>query len=199
MRRLTEYQAIIVDMDGTLYYQKMVRQRMLKEMMMRPWRIRDFLIVKKYRELFEGGLDEQERYLVLPADAPAIINEWMIERPLPYLKMFRDKKLIDLLVRVMKLNAKVIVYSDYPVIEKLRALDFSPNLAYTSADTGCLKPNADGITRLLRQHAIIPERCLVIGDRNEKDGALANSMSADALILPASIEDRAVLYKNMKI
>ena len=29
MKRLTEYQAIIVDLDGTLYYQKPVRLAML--------------------------------------------------------------------------------------------------------------------------------------------------------------------------
>ena len=166
MKRLTTYQAIVVDVDGTFYYQKPVRQKMLKEMMMCPWRLRDFLIVKKYRELFERGLDERERYLCLPADAPAIINEWMIERPLPYLKMFRDVMLIDLLAEVMKTNTKVIVYSDYPVLEKLRALGFTPDLAYSATDTECLKPNADGIIRLLRQYEIVPEQCLVIGDRD---------------------------------
>ena len=79
MKRLTHYQAIIVDTDGTLYYQKPVRQKMLKEMRMCPRRLRALMIVKKYRDLFECGLDERERYLCLPADAPGIINVWMIE------------------------------------------------------------------------------------------------------------------------
>jgi len=47
MKRLTEYQAVIVDLDGTLYYQKPVRHAMLKEMALHFWRLRDFLVVKK--------------------------------------------------------------------------------------------------------------------------------------------------------
>ena len=41
------------------------------------------------------------------------------------------------------------------------------------------------------------EQCLVIGDRDEKDGALARGMGSDVLILPPSNEDRNALYDNM--
>ena len=44
MKPLTNYPAIIVDLDGTLYYQKPVRIAMLKEMVLHFWRFRDFLM-----------------------------------------------------------------------------------------------------------------------------------------------------------
>jgi beta-phosphoglucomutase-like phosphatase (HAD superfamily) len=51
MKRLTEYQAIIVDLDGTLYFQKPVRMAMLNSMALHFWKFRDFLIIQKYRKL----------------------------------------------------------------------------------------------------------------------------------------------------
>ena len=47
MKKLTDYQEIIVDLDGTLYYQQPVRMAMLKEMALHFWKLRDFLVVKK--------------------------------------------------------------------------------------------------------------------------------------------------------
>ncbi len=197
MNKLTDYQAIIVDLDGTLYAQKPVRRAMLRTMFFHLWRYRDFLIVKKYRELFERGLNEQDRFSRLPDGAPTIIREWMILRPLPYVAKYRDRELIALLEKAQSAGETVIVYSDYPVREKLEALAFSPNQAYSSEDTGSMKPEPAGLVRLLQAQEINPAYCLVIGDRADRDGPLAKNMGASSIILPSRAAERATLYRAL--
>ena len=120
----------------------------------------------------------------------------MIERPLPYVKKYRDGELIDWLKSAMDSGCIVIVYSDYPVQEKLIALGFTPNQAYSAEDIGSMKPDATGIVRVLCEQGIEPERCVVIGDREEKDGLLARNMGTEAVILPSDKAGRKAFYEQ---
>lgn len=197
MKKITDYKAIIVDLDGTLYYQKPVRLAMATVMASRFWRIKDFLIVKKYREMFEQGLTEEERMKLLPDGADKIINEWMIQRPLKYVRKYRDKEMIADLDGLIASGFTVIVCSDYPVKEKLGAIGFEPHHAYSATDLGCMKPDAEGLARVLRKLGIKPDDCLVIGDRYEKDGLLARNMNAGYVILPKGRKERKELYSRL--
>lgn len=199
MRRLSDYQAIIVDMDGTLYYQKPVRRAMLREMLLHFWRLQEFLIVYRYRKLYERGLKEKERLEQLPEHAPVVILEWMIRRPLPYVFRHRDTTLIALLQRAEAAGTKVIVYSDYSVTEKLKAMQYHPSVAFCAEDTGCLKPDASGLISILLTLDIMPEQCLVIGDRWEKDGIMAAQMGADCLILQPQPKERMHFYMRLEV
>ncbi len=197
MKKLTGYEAIITDLDGTLYYLRPVRIAMLKEMLLHFWRLRDLLVVKKYRELYAQGLSEKERLAQLPPKAPQVIREWMVQRPLRYVCRYRDGILLRWLEKASAAGVPIIVYSDYPVKEKLAALSFAPNLAYSADDLGCLKPDAAGILRVLAQQSIAPEKCLVIGDRAEKDGVLAANMGAEYSFLPCNKQKRKETYQEI--
>ena len=52
-KSLYEYRVVIFDLDGTLYYQRPFRLRMLRHLagyvMAHPLRFRDLLIIKTYR------------------------------------------------------------------------------------------------------------------------------------------------------
>lgn len=196
MKRLSEYQAIILDVDGTLYYQHPVRRAMLKEMLLRPWRVGDYRIVQMYRKLYDQGLCEVERYAVLPERAPSVIQEWMIDRPLKHIAKYRDAQLIELMERVSAAGVQVIVYSDYPVNEKLAALRYSPSQSYCADDLGTMKPNATGLMQVLINQGIEPNACCVIGDRYDKDGSLAHNMGADCVILSHAKGKRKGYYKT---
>ena len=197
MKKLTEYRALIVDLDGTLYYQKPVRLAILKEMLFHFWKLPDFLIVKKYRTLFENGISEKERLSRLPSQAPRVIREWMIERPYPYIKKNGDYELINVLMEAQARGIIVIVYSDYPVEEKLSALGFVPDMALCSETIGRLKPDASGLKSVLTQESIVPEQCLVIGDRIDKDGALADNLDANILLLSQNPVERGKKYMEL--
>lgn len=199
MKNIFEYRAIIVDLDGTLYEQRKLRIGMILKMLRSFWKWKEFLVVYKYHCLYEQGYNELQRRMHLPIHAPDIIDEWMIKQSLPLISKYKDCHLIYLLEKVMRAGSRVIVYSDYPVNEKLSALSFRPSEAYSSDDLHCMKPNPSGISRVLKQAGILPEACLVIGDRYEKDGMLADAMGADFLLLPPGQKKRKKLYKKIEV
>lgn len=198
MKRSSEYDAIVVDLDGTLYFQKPVRIAMATEAILRPWRARDLAVVWKYRKLLEREVPEEERLHLLPPNAPAVVREWLVERPLRLVARFEDETLVDMLRETSESGTTVIVYSDHPVEEKLKALNFAPDFALRSEDVGLPKPNADGLKAFLSERGIDPKRCLVIGDRFEKDGKLAENMGADSLILPKGKGKRRKAYGKLR-
>ena len=196
MKKLTDYQAIIVDMDGTLYYQQPVRMAMLVEMLLHFWRLPEFVIVQKYRSLYENGLSYQKRLTLLPDSAPRVIQEWMINRPLKHIRKHQDSELLDILMQAAKKGIIVIVYSDYQVIEKLEAVEFTPSYYFTADEFDTLKPDASALIEALITRSIDPKQCLVIGDRYEKDGILAQNMGADYFILPSTKVKRKRCYQH---
>ena len=194
MKKITEYKIIIVDFDGTLYYQRPLRVAMLIEMLLHFWKLPDFIIINKYRNLYEKGLNEKERLKILPARTSKIVKEWMINRPLKYIRRYKDEQLIKQLKFCQSKGSKIIVCSDYPIKQKLCALDLRPTFSYDANDMGCLKPDTSGLIRLLPELKTNFSDCLVIGDRYEKDGKLAKALNADYIILPKTVKQRLKFY-----
>ena len=85
-------------------------------------------------------------------------------------------------------------FSDYPLKEKLCALDFTPDFSCDANDMGCLKPEASGLLMLVPELKTDFANCLVIGDRYEKDGKLAEALNADYIILPKTFKKRLKFY-----
>ena len=186
--------AFIVDLDGTLYFQLPVRLCMLCSIvffcLIHPFKIKQIHIVRSYRKLYSKGLDHSERCRVLSnnydldiSQVEDIIKKWMIDKPLKAVKLFRNKNLIKQLTDKKNQGYKVIVYSDYPVAEKLKALDFTPDAAYSSEDVGCLKPSPDGLLRILKENELTAPDCLFIGDKYEKDGKCAENTGMEYIII----------------
>lgn len=196
------YDAYIVDLDGTLYSQPPVRFGMAKKLMvyygLHFWKLKELFAIYKYRKLREkdmfAGQDDFEHleyeYLAakLHMDEARLINTikvWMIDTPLALINKNRNSKLIEFLESRIQAGAKVIVYSDYPVEDKLGALKFSPTASYYSGDAtiACLKPNPQGLKNILSENGLAPEKTLFIGDRMEKDGECAKACGVDYGIL----------------
>ena len=171
---------------------------MLKEMIVHFWRAREYFTIYRYRRLYEMGYNEKQRVEHLPSNATRVVHEWMIERPLKYISRFRDAKLISILITMQSKGIPIIVYSDYPSFEKLQALNFAPSQSYCSIDLECMKPDATGIINELRSQSIAPERCLVIGDRFDKDGLLAKNMNSEYIILSQEASERQKTYERLE-
>jgi putative hydrolase of the HAD superfamily len=67
------------------------------------------------------------------------------------------------------------VFSDYRAEDKLRALGLSVDVIRdaTATDVARLKPNPYGFLRVAELLEVSPSRCLIIGDRDDRDGAAA--------------------------
>jgi len=197
MSQITRYQALIVDLDGTLYFQTPVRLFMALSILVfcviHPSRWKEVFLIRDYRKLYAKGIDHLERctemaqqYSIQENLVEQIVEEWMIQRPLPFVRTFRDKRLLSLLSDCQKAGNKIIIYSDYPVTEKLKALDFKPDAAYAADDVGCLKPMSNGLLHILEEQNFIVSECLFIGDKKEKDGKCAENVGMENVILPQS-------------
>ncbi len=203
--------AWIVDLDGTLYYQRPVRLAMGLWMggyyLTRIWRIKELFAVMAYRKSRETQADYDvkrqyagiaEKFHMKEEQVERFISEWMIRRPMRILKKYADGELIGLLRQFQTRGGTVIVYSDYPTVEKLSALQLDCR-SYCAADEGieCLKPSNRGLEFILQREQLDRRKVLFIGDRDSKDGECARRSQVDYLILSRSRRGRREQLKKL--
>jgi HAD superfamily hydrolase (TIGR01549 family) len=104
----------------------------------------------------------------------------MIERPKRYLGWFRRKELLEEIRRFRAGGGRTALVSDYPATEKLAALAaaelFDVVVASGESDgPRRLKPDPDGYLRAAQALGVAPAKCLVVGDRDDADGAAART------------------------
>lgn len=190
--------ALILDLDGTLYYQIGVQFTMGIWMILyytiHFWRFKELLAIMYYRKIREKNIKEivdiqyeivAKKYKKPIENIKDIINEWMFIKPLKVIKKFKDKKLAQI-VDNYKDKIKIIIYSDYPTKDKLKAIDIYYDKAYDSTNKliKVLKPDVKGINYILKDNQLKPEEILFIGDRDSKDGECARRINASYIILP---------------
>lgn len=156
-----KYKLIVLDMDGTLYYQRSMQILMCLEMgafaVMHPfslWKLRVVSVFRKIREeqdfTTEGVLKTQGEELVktdilmrqyaITAErvgqrketVQQVIEEWMFARPLKYLQLTADTELLAWVGKWKAAGKKVVVYSDYPVREKCEILNVQADAMFSS-------------------------------------------------------------------
>jgi len=204
MGMFSNKRAIILDLDGTLYYQMPVRLCMALLLVLRcfyPGGLRTLRLISAARKLYEQGLGETERIAALAERfhisleaVQSMIYMWMVEKPLPFVRLFRDRRLLADMELARQHGIMLIVLSDYPVTEKLTVLGFYPDAAYSAQELDCLKPCPDGLRQVLKDFELTPDDCLLIGDRMNKDGRLAENIGMDYVILPQYCCKRRLCY-----
>lgn len=204
------YKLIVLDMDGTLYYQRGMQILMCLEMgafaVMHPfslWKLKTISVFRKIRESWEfttesDGTELGERSLLerqyeLTAgeidrseeDVQRIIEEWMFERPLKYLCYTADTKLLAWVGKWKRAGKKVVVYSDYPVRRKCEILKVEADALFSSDEMniGEMKPSVKALEVICGEFGIEPNDILVVGDRMSKDGKMAETFGCEYVIL----------------
>jgi len=188
------YAAWLVDLDGTLYWAPGVKLAMAAELALfglgKTGRLRHFReqheLIRKDASAASGdpfNLQLERTASQLGISTPELerdVRAWMIERPKRYIGWFRRKSLLEEIRRFRADGGRTAVVSDYPARDKLTALGatelFDAVVASGEPEgPGRLKPDPDGYLRAARALAVAPERCLVIGDRDDADGAAARA------------------------
>ena len=201
--------AVLLDVDGTLYYQDRLRSLMALELCTLP------AMQMSYRAAYEAwralstfrrvreelrGLGEAEvclarwQYVAAAQRAgwnttalESLVAEWLYQRPLKYLRLCRRRGLTAFLTFLEHRGMQVGVFSDYPVMDKLRGLGcaerMSVALCATDPEINAFKPSPKGFLRACTLWGLRPEEVLYIGDRPEVDAVGAANAGMPCAIL----------------
>jgi HAD superfamily hydrolase (TIGR01549 family) len=198
--------AVLFDLDGTLYRQRPLRALMLMELATLPFaaprqaskRLRVLSAYRRAQEQLrqQGGVEfvaqaqiqRAAREMTVPAaEVEALVEEWMLRRPLKYLRRLRTAGLIEMLALLDRRGVPAGVYSDYPVDAKLDALGLSGRFAFAlvSSDPtiGAFKPHPRGFLRACERWHLHPREVLMVGDRADTDAAGAAAAGMPCVLI----------------
>jgi HAD superfamily hydrolase (TIGR01549 family) len=218
MRFACPIQAVLLDVDGTLYHQQVLRGLMALELLALPCTTRSYRSARRIwqalrlfrhmrEEMRPWGIPEDSLALlqytqvanrcgVEAAAVERIVTEWMYQRPLKYLKLCRRRGVEAFFDFLQQAHIRIGVFSDYPVTDKLQALGLAPavslTLCATDPDINAFKPHPRGFLRACALWGVPPEQVLYVGDRPEVDavGAAAAGMSCAILMRQGVRPDR---------
>ena len=188
----------MVDLDGTLYSARWVKLGMAAELALFGWSA-----VKTLRQFrhdhealraaqnagqalthpspFAGQLARTAQALGLPvAQVERVVQSWMFERPGKWIGRFPRRRLLAELRAFKGQGGRTALVSDYPAERKIAALGARPLFDVIVANGEAhgprrLKPDPEGYLLAAELLKVDPARCLVIGDRDDADGAAARA------------------------
>jgi putative hydrolase of the HAD superfamily len=197
--------AVLFDLDGTLYRQTPVRSLMALELLTLPFsgwlkapqRWRALRAYRKAQEQLRATDARGSGAAQLAAAArqtglrveevERLVNEWMLARPLKYLRLCRARGLEPLLSFLEEAGVRIGVLSDYPAESKLQALGlnglFSPVLCTSAPEVSALKPSPRGFLLACRTWKLPPRDVLFVGDRPDVDAAGASAAGMPCVII----------------
>ena len=179
-------QGFIFDVDGTLYSQSQMHIFMLFKLLscyaLRPWRYKELYAVwlfRKCRENEEYRAFSIERMCQVVAErigldamkVKAVIHHWLFVVPLNVIKHCAYSKVTAFANEAVSVGKTIIIYSDYPALEKLSALAFPFHFLFVSGESGfpALKPCEEAMRTIIQKTGLSPQSLLYIGDRDQKD------------------------------
>ncbi len=194
---------VIFDVDGTLYDQKKLRHKMLLALisyyLLRPWRVRELLIIYHFRKErekragFQGCNLQKEQYIWCAAQVnfpidkiKLVVDQWIFNFPNRYLKECKYPGINSFFDSLINKGISIAIYSDYESKMKMENMGLNAILQISSTDTNinAMKPLPKGLHYILNEFDIInTNECLYIGDRDEMDGECARQAGIPYLII----------------
>lgn len=188
--------AVIFDLDGTLYDNRMLPLRLI---VADPFNILKLRAERKARKQLKGidFKDAAGVYDALFAKMAKIncrlsvekAREWYQEVYMPtqvaMLALYeKPRPCVDNLLQSLRdRGMKLVLYTDYGhAREKVQALIIDPayfDVIASAPKMGGLKPCKQSIERLLEHCGLTADQCIMIGDRDDTDGAAAKSVGMD--------------------
>lgn len=212
-RNINDYSLYVFDLDGTLYDQPRLRLimaiRLMGYYLLHPFSVKELFILQHFRKVKDSwtkGSSEEDIIKAVADDKHtdsdrirSIVRRWIYDNPLSALKKTRDDALAGWMQELRSAGKTVVILSDYPTEDKLKALEIEVDGQYGPEDERIdeLKPSPKGLQVIMKDLDILPTEVLMIGDRMEKDGMCATSAGVDYLILPRSVSKRTEYGKQI--
>ncbi len=189
-------EAVLFDVDGTLYRQGPVRRTMLTRIVRQHLAhpvtgVRVARIISAYRKAqeelrssdFTGDVASAQldmasaRAGVGSDEVRSVVEHWIEEVPLDVVGSNARDGLVDVLDTLAARGTRLAVVSDYPADRKLDALGiadrFEVVVSAQDSSVGAFKPNPAGLLAALSALRVAPGAALYVGDRTDVDGAAA--------------------------
>jgi beta-phosphoglucomutase-like phosphatase (HAD superfamily) len=201
-------QALIADVDGTLYRQGPVRKRMavklLRQFGRQPadaWKT--VRVLRAYRQAQEtlresgepGSAHRQIAHAALRSGygekfVAQCVQRWMETEPLEMLAQALVPGLEAFCVWAAEKNLRLGVLSDYDACAKLRALrveqHFPVRVCAQEKAVGVFKPNPLGLRIALQRLGVDPADAVYVCDRPEVDGATALAAGVKGIVITSA-------------
>ncbi len=213
---LDKFKLFIFDLDGTLYDQGKLRQKLIKNLILRfiTFRISttDLKIIntfRRQREQHKGYASktlEADQYhwcaeeLKLPVEkVKNQIKEFMHILPLRYLLACRYPYVDQVFAALKEQGTAIAVYSDYPVHSKINALELKADAEFCSTDKDIqqFKPSGNAIDFICRKMNIAKDETILIGDREDTDGESAKQAEVSFLKVDIRQAREGQFYINL--
>jgi len=191
--------AWLVDLDGTLYRAAPMKRRMAMELAL--FGLHRARLLSQFRHAHEelralqtkdpcasfapSPYQEQLKRAATRtgktvSEVSEVVSEWMIERPGRWLYKHRREDLVEEIRAFRQQGGLTALVSDYPAASKLKALGVTDLFDQVVANGETkeltrLKPSPDGYLLAAQRLGCQPPQCLVIGDRDDADGAAARA------------------------
>ena len=206
--------AVIFDLDGTLYDKSSLGRRLLNKQFGRVGLLSREQIARHnlrgkyfgseeafydafFNEMAKGNklIARLSRYWYFHDFMPKMVETLRTEYQLePWVR--------DLCWKLQNANIKIAVYSDYGYVEeKMEALDFIAANVDVVADApalGGLKPAKESLEKVVEMLGVPAENCLLIGDREDTDGASARALNMRFMQVDNRVESTLPLRYNKR-
>lgn len=197
---LDRIDAVIFDLDGTIYNKKKLTGRIIRGELDRLHILSREQAVRKEIKGISFGTPEAfyDEFFRRMAAGQLLLTEkvarnWYFHHYMP--TMVRVLHLLynvepwakELALALRRAGKQVVVYSDYGCVkEKLQALGIDEayfDFAFDAPSLGGLKPCKESMEKVIAAVGVPANRCLMIGDRDDTDGESARAVGANYLIL----------------
>jgi FMN phosphatase YigB (HAD superfamily) len=218
-------QGVIFDVDGTLFDHIALRRPMVLKLLshLATGRLsyRDLVALQAFRKerdhLASIGADNigRRQFEQVAArlgrsygDVEAIATRWLCDEPLPLVARYAFPGAARFVAALRERGVRTGAFSDYPTAGKLGVLGIELEVACDAGqpEIGRLKPHPEGFLHVARRLQIDPARCLIIGDRDDRDGEAARRggfsflrrTSAASPARPGEFADYADLIRELE-
>ena len=214
--RTVKPEVIIFDLDGTLYDQVKLRRILMRKLLFRLLTFRtglsDFRIIscfRKEREKKKGyasGRLKEEQYEwcaeslgLTPDRVRKSIDYHMQKFPLKFLKGVKFSGINDFFEFLYNEKIRIVVYSDYPIEEKLKALGLTATASYCSTHKSInqFKPSVKALKLICGEMKCTPGRMIYIGDRQDTDGEGARLAGIPFILLDYTQAKKGIFYSKL--